>query len=264
MFKNSTIWRSVHAAWELGCDRSMPAILQPDQNRKDQARQAFDELNPLYLLPLWGAIGGIFALLTGGILRYLLPPTGSAILFALLFTIAGEMRTTGRALALNVTFFENICGGRKFAAAREMRHASLKNITGLIALLLAIGILFGKFFCILLVARTGHYGVLSAALVIALGAEALMASEAPATGVPRYCSNARGEYIVALSGFLLLFNLIFLPLTTLIITALAAAVTFFAITLCIKRCNEINSDDMTMTGYLLEFTVWAAAAILIG
>ena len=264
MFKNSTIWRSVHAAWDLGCDCALLKSLQPDRKNPQKDKQAFDELNPLYLMPLWGAVGGIVALIAGKILSYLLPLNGSSILFALLFTFVGELRTSGRALALNVTFFENICGRKNFVTARELRNASLKNITGLIAMLLAIGILFGKFFAILLVARTGHYGVLSAALVVALGAEALMASEASATGVPRYCSKAKGEYIVALTGFLLLFNLISMPLATLIITAAATIVTAFMTVLCNKRCGEINSDDMTMTGYLLEFTVWATAAILIG
>ena len=76
--------------------------------------------------------------------------------------------------------------------------------------------------------------------------------------------KAKGEYIVALTGFLLLFNLISMPLATLITTAAATIVTAFMTVLCNKRCGEINSDDMTMTGYLLEFTVWATAAILIG
>ena len=264
MLKNSTIWRSVHAAWELACDLPMIASLRPDKVDKKLDRQAFEDLNPLYLMPVWGAVAGIFALIAGRVFSYLLPVNGSSILFALVVTFAGELRTSGRALALNVTFFENICGRQKFTVARDLRNPSLKNITGLVAMLLAVGMLFGKFFCVLLIARTGHYGVLSMAMVTALGAEALLASESNAVGVPRYCSNARGEYIVALAGFLLLFNLIVLPLATLITIAVSIIVTACMAVAYIKRCGEINSDDMTMAGYLLEFTVWAVMALLIG
>ena len=264
MFKNSTIWRSIHAAWELTCDLPMIAPLRPDAVDKKLDKHSFDEFNPLYFMPVLGAAAGILALIAGRVFSYLLPVNGSSILFALVMTFAGELRTSGRALALNVTFFENICGRRKFVAARELRNPSLKNITGLVAMLLAIGMLFGKFFCVMLIARTGHYGVLSMAMVIALGAEALLASESSAVGVPRYCSNAKGEYIVALVGFLLLFNLIVLPLATLITVTAAIILTTCMTVLYLKRCGEVDSDDMTMTGYLLEFTVWAVMALLIG
>ena len=107
MFKNSTIWRSIHAAWELTCDLPMIAPLRPDAVDKKLDKHSFDEFNPLYFMPVLGAAAGILALIAGRVFSYLLPVNGSSILFALVVTFAGELRTSGRALALNVTFFEN-------------------------------------------------------------------------------------------------------------------------------------------------------------
>ena len=76
--------------------------------------------------------------------------------------------------------------------------------------------------------------------------------------------RARGEFIVAIGGFLLLFNLIFLPLPTLICAGLSALLTIIFMNLFINRCGELHSDDMTMVGNILEFAVWVTAAILIG
>ena len=262
MFKNSSLYRSIYAAWELSCDRALPSALRPDAQKKS-ARVA-EDVNPLYFMPLYGALAGIAALIAGRILAYLLPVNGSSVCFALLVMIFGELRTSGRGLALNVTLLDMLTVCKSLPEARENRSSSLRNASGLIALLLAIGLLFGKFAAVFMVARTGHYGVTALALTIALCVEAFLAAEPSASGVPKFCRRARGEFIVAIGGFLLLFNLIFLPLPTLICAGLSALLTIIFMNLFINRCGGLHSDDMTMVGNILEFAVWVTAAILIG
>ncbi len=262
MFKNTIFWRSVYAAWTLACDRMLPAALRPAENFRGE--DGLEELNPLYFMPLWGAFGGLLALIAGSVLSAVLPLNGTAIVFALFIVICSELRTGGRALALNVTFFDKLFDSNNLLQARMQRVSTLKNCSGLIPLLLAIGWLGGKFFAVMLVARSGHFGVTALALTAALSAEAFMAAEPAAAGVPKYCSKARSEYIAALTGFLLLFNLIFLPLATLIAAAAAGVITITALFIALKRFNSIDSNDMTATGGLVEVAVWIVVAILIG
>lgn len=262
MIRNSALYRSFCTAWELACDSLLPTAFQavnPENSDSD-----LEDFNPLYFLPVWGALAGLAALIFGKLAAAVLPVNGSAVIFALTLMIFSELRTSGRGLALNVTMFAALFEHKNFLEARQQRISSLKNTNGVIPLLLAIGILGGKFFAVMLTARTGHFGVAAAAWIIALSAEGLFASEECAMGVPRFCRNAKGEYVVALGGFLLLFNLVFLPLATLIVCASAVAITVITLVLLIKRAERIDSDDMTTTGYILEFAVWAVYAVLIG
>ena len=261
MIKNSSVWRTFYSGWELACDLPLPACCRPAEAASNRQSNAF---NALYTLPLWGAAAGVLALIAGKLLSALLPVNGSALLFAAILMIAGELRSSSRALALSVTFLENICCKKSFIEAQTLRSDSLRNVSGLVPLLWAIFLLAGKFAAIFLTARTGHYGVASAAWVIALSAEAVLAAEPHAVNMPDVCYNARAEYVVAIGGFLLLFNLIALPLATLIAAGAGALITIIMLNLCLRKSNRITSNDMTMTGGLLEFIVWAIAAIMIG
>ena len=262
MIRKSPFWRSLYSAWELACDQALPRFCRPaapeDNNRPENV------FNPLYALPLWGAAAGLTALIVGQILNSLLPVNGTALLFALLITIAGELRTSGRGLALNVTFWESLLQRRNFLQAQTARLDSLSRCNGLIPLLLAIALLGGKFMLILMAARTGHFGIAAAAWVTALTAESMMAAEPSAVKMPHFCRAARAEYIVALGGFFLLFNLISLPLATLIAAGAAAALTFILMNTFLRKTGKIDSNDMTMTGYLLETAVWFCMSVMIG
>jgi hypothetical protein len=132
------------------------------------------------------------------------------------------------------------------------------------SLLLAIILPVGKFFAVYLVARTGNFGMAAAAWVAAAGAEAVLAAEPSAVNVPGFCRNARAEYVAAMAGFFLLFNLVALPLATLIATGLAAVTAIVILNLCLKRFGEISANDITVTGYLLELIVWVIFALMIG
>ncbi len=261
MLEKSSFCRSAYCAWELLCDHPLPgASPMPDSNNKadDYA------INPLYLMPLWAAATGIAAMVAGWFLSQLLPVNGTAIVFAILLTAASELRTSARGLSLSVTFFENIFYGKKFAEAQMLRQSDLKNVGGLVPLLLAIGLLAGKFAAVYLAARNGHFGVATAAWVVAATAEGVMASEPAAVNVPAYCRQVRGEYLVAVGGFFLLFNLFCLPLPTLIATGATAAAAVILLNLALRRSGRVDPNDMTMTGYLLEFLVWTVFAIMIG
>lgn len=262
MIKKSPFWRSLYSAWELSCDWELPHFCRVAISA-DEQRQKF-MFNPLHVMPLWAAVGGLLFLIFGKLLSSMLPVNGAALLFALLLVIAGELRTSSRGLALNVTFWENLCGNRNFAQAYQNRKDSLRGVSGVIAVLLSIALLGGKFLMIFLVARTGHFGVASAGWVAALTAEAVMAADPNAVKVPGFCREGRAEYIVALGGFLLLFNLISLPLATLVSAGCAAAVVIILINTFIRKCSVISSNDMTMTGYLAELTVWLCMAVMIG
>ncbi|MBR2357091.1 MAG: hypothetical protein IKA65_03580 [Lentisphaeria bacterium] len=259
MIKNSPFWRTLYTAWDLACDRALPRCCRPDAD-SGKTELAF---NALYGTIIWGALGGLLMLIAGRIFSAVLPVNGAALLFALVVLIVSESRTGWRGLALSATFFENIFGGKTFCNAIALRQDDLRNLAGVVPLLLVIFALLGKFFALFLAARAGFYGVVSAAWVIALAAEAVLAAEPAALGVPGYCRNARSEYIVALAGFFLLFNLISLPLATLIALGGSAFLTIVLMNLFLKRCGKIDSNDMTMTGYLLELAVLAIFALLI-
>lgn len=259
MIKNSPFWRTLYSAWQLVCDYPWPISWRPVDG--EHGSQAF---NALYALPIIGAAGGLLAIVLGAFLSWVLPLNGAAIIFALILTALGEMRTSARALALNVTTFEQLFAGKSIAEARQLRSFTLSSASGVVPLLLAVGLLGGKFFAILLAARTGHFGIAGAAWVAALSAEGVMASEQHAMNVPQICREAKGEYIIAVGGFFLLFNLIALPLATLVAVLLAAVITISVLNLCLKRTGKITSNDITLTGYLLELAVWGVFAILIG
>jgi len=260
MIKNSSLWRTFYAAWDLACDLPLPAACRSVTDSW-QNQYAF---NALYAMPLWGALAGLAAVILGKLLNVLLPVNGSALVFAAAVMICSELRTSSRALALNVTFFENIIGKKSFAEAQMARLDSLRSVAGLVPLLLAIFFLAGKFAAVFLIARTGHYGVAAAALVITLSGEAVLAAEPGAVNVPDICRAARTEYIVAIGGFLLLFNLIFLPLSTLVVTGISAAVCITMLNCCLRKSARITSNDITMTGGMLEFIVWVVTAVMIG
>ena len=259
MPNKSSFKQTFFTAWELACDHKLPGMTTVDNRKNGQEQYIF---NPLYALLLWGAAFGIIALIAGAILNVVLPVTGAAILFALIATLLSEMRTSGRGLALCISSFEELFAGRSFVEMRTLRTSFLRGLNGLIPLLMAVALLGGKFFAIMLVARTGHWGVTSMAMVAALGVEAWLSSEPSAIGVPRYCSEARQEYIIALAGFLFLFNLIALPLATLLAVAVSAVVAIATMNLCLRRCGEINSDDMTAAGYLAELAVWVVVMLM--
>ena len=66
------------------------------------------------------------------------------------------------------------------------------------------------------------------------------------------------------AGFFLLFNLIYLPLATLIAFGISALLVIVSMNLFLRSDGRIDSNDMTMTGYLLELIVLFVYAILIG
>ncbi|MBE6370103.1 MAG: hypothetical protein E7056_08100 [Lentisphaerae bacterium] len=260
MLKNSPIWSTMLDAWDLFCDHPLPRALPTHTDSSDGGKL----FNALHFLPLWGAAAGLAAVILWKILYAVLPLNGAALLLALAIVAAGEFRCSGRALALSVTFLENISGGKKFAEAQTMRSASLKDSSGVIPLLLAGGMLGGKFFAVWLTVRAGHSGVLGCALVAALALEALLASEPAAEGLPRSCEGARSEYILMLSGFLLLFNLLALPLPTLLGCGASVVIGIWLFNSFLRSSGRITSDDITMSGYFTELAVWFVTAVMIG
>ena len=258
MIKNSPFWRSMYTAWELACDQALPRFCRPEAASE---KQEF-VFNPLYGTVIWAAAGGLIMLVLNRILNSLLPVNGAALLFALIAVLVSEIRTGWRGLALSVTFFENISGGKTFCNAIALRQDTLKNLTGVVPLLLTIFALLGKFSAVFLTARAGFAGVISAAWIAALAAEAILAAEPAALGIPGFCHHARSEYVVALAGFFLLFNLVSLPLATLVALGVSAFLTILLLNLFLRRCGKIDSNDMTMSGYLLELAVLAVFALL--
>ena len=261
MWKNSSVWQAFYTAWGLFSDCSLPGSWQPRGGSQSNS-YAF---NPLYAVPVCAAVCGIIAAVLGRFLSSFLPANGTALIFAAAIVISGEMRTSSRGLALNVTFFEQILNRRSFAEARALRQDDLKQ-SGVVlsSLLLAIILPVGKFFAVYLVARTGNFGMAAAAWVAAAGAEAVLAAEPSALNVPGFCRNSRAEYVAALAGFFLLFNLVHLPVAVLVSTAAAAVTVMVMLNLALRRTGAVDSNDMTMTGYLIELEVWLATAILIG
>ena len=261
MWKNSSVWQVFYTAWGLFCDRPLPNSWQPKTVRQNDSFN----FNALYAVPVWAAVCGAIAVLLGRFLSVLLPANGTALVFAAVIVIAGEMRTSSRGLALSVTFFEHILDRRSFAEASALRQDDLKQ-SGVVlsSLLLAILMPVGKFFAIYLAARSGSFGTASAAWVAAAGSEAFLAARPQSVNVPAFCHVARSEYIAVLTVFFLLFNLVHLPSAVLVAVAAAAVTVMIMLNLALNRAGSVDSNDMTMTGYLIELEVWLATAILIG
>ena len=249
--------RTLCDSWDLVCDYPLLKAVCPEGKSGYWC-------NPLYLLPLWAAVGAVAAGVLGRFLTWLLPANGSALVFALVLLIVGEMRTTFRGMALSISFLENFIYGRKFAECRILRQSDLRNISGVVPLLLAAAFAGCRFFALYWAARSGCYGVVGAAWLIAVGAEGFLAGEPAAVNMPDFCRQVKNEYIVMTAGFFLLFNLIYLPLATLIAFGISALLVIVSMNLFLRSDGRIDSNDMTMTGYLLELIVLFVYAILIG
>ena len=261
MKNNSSFKRTLCAGWDLLCDQPLPKICYPAENSGKPGQYLF---NPLYTLPIFAAAAAVLAGLLGRFLLWLLPVNGAALIFAAVMFVACEMRTTFRGMALSVSFLENILYGKSFVESSMLRKDDLRSINGLPALLLAAAFAGCKFFALYLAAKSGNYGIAGAAWLIALAAEGFLASEPAAENMPFFCSQAKGEYIVAIAGFLLLFNLIHQPLATLISAGVSAILVIAMMTLLLQKTNRITSNDMTMTGYWLETAVYLIFAVMIG
>ena len=115
-----------------------------------------------------------------------------------------------------------------------------------------------------LAAKSGCFGVIGTAWLIAFGTEGFLAAEPSAVNMPTFCSTAQSEYIVAMAGFFLLFSLIAMPLATLLAVGTAAVLVITFMNLLLKNSGKIESNDMTMAGYLLETLVLLIFAIMLG
>lgn len=261
MKNSSPFRRTLCDGWDLICDLALPAYCYPAASSDNRSKYLF---NPLYLLPVWAAAAAVVAGLFGRFLAWLLPANGMALVFAILMFVACEIRTSFRGMALSVSFLENLLYGKKFAEAAALRKSDLRNISGVAPLLLAVAATGVRFFALFLAAKSSNYGALGAAWLIAFSAEGFLAAEPAAVNMPSFCSQAKGEYIVAIAGFCLLFNLVFMPLATLIATGAAAVLVIAMMNLLLKNCNRITSDDMTMTGYFLELIVLLIFAVMVG
>ncbi|MBE6402277.1 MAG: hypothetical protein IKD10_10375 [Lentisphaeria bacterium] len=257
MKNSSSLKRTLTDSWDLVCDLPLFKAVSPEGKSGYLC-------NPLYLLPLWAAAGAAIAGLSGRFLAWLLPVNGAALVFALVLLVVSEMRTTFRGMALSVSFLEKFIYGKKFAESRMLRQSDLRDITGLVPLLLAAAFAGCRFFALYWAAKSGNWGVIGAAWLIATGAEGFLAGEPAAVNMPGYCSSAKTEYIVMTVGFFLLFNLIYLPLATLIAVGVSAAVVLVLMNMFLRSDGRIESNDMTMTGYMLELIVLFIYAILIG
>ena len=67
-----------------------------------------------------------------------------------------------------------------------------------------------------------------------------------------------------MAGFFLIFSLIAMPLATLPAVGVAAVMVITFMNLLLKNTGKIESNDMTMTGYLLETAVLLIFAIILG
>lgn len=248
-------------SWDLVCD--LP-LFKSAASGKDSDRNSGYLCNPLYLLPLWAAVGAIAAGIFGRFTAWLLPANGAALVFAAVLFAACEMRTSFRGMALSISFLEKLLYGRKFAECRMLRQSDLREITGLVPLLLAAAFAGLRFFALYWAAKSGNYGIVGAAWLIAIGAEGFSAGEPAAVNMPHFCYQAKNEYIVMAAGFFLLFNLIYLPLATLIAAGASALLVMVLMNMFLRSDGRIDSNDMTMTGYLSELAVLFFYAILIG
>ena len=64
MFKNSPLYRSVYAAWELCFDWHLPMAMRPDPDKK--SARVEEIVNPVYFMPIFGALAGLLGLLIVG------------------------------------------------------------------------------------------------------------------------------------------------------------------------------------------------------
>ena len=151
-------------------------------------------------------------------------------------------------------------GTTSWNAVRYRRHISFRTILPLLAAAFA-GL---RFFALYWAAKSGNYGIVGAAWLIAIGAEGFSAGEPAAVNMPHFCYQAKNEYIVMAAGFFLLFNLIYLPLATLIAAGASALLVMVLMNMFLRSDGRIDSNDMTMTGYLSELAVLFFYAILIG
>ena len=261
MKNHSSFRRTLCDSWDLFCDlplfRSAPA--------EEDSRYADEYLcNPVYLLPLWAAAGAVIAGLFGRFAAWLLPANGAALVFAAVLFAVCEMRTGFRGMALSISFLEKLLYGKKIAECRIQRQSDLREISGLVPLLLAVAFVGLRFFALYQAAKSGNYGIIGAAWLTAAGAEGFLACEPAAVNVPAFCRQAQGSNVVLTAGFLLLFNLIHLPLATLIAVGISAMLVTVLMNLFLRSDGRISSNDMTMTGYLLELIVLFCCLIMIG
>lgn len=261
MKTKSLLKRTLCDGWDLICDRSLPAFCRAAESSGRRTEYLF---NPLYAPLLWVAAAAVAANLAGRFLAWLLPINGAALIFAFIMLIICEIRTSFRGMALSISFLENLLYGKSFAECALLRKDDLRNISGVPALLLAAAGSGCKFFALFVAAKNGHYGVVGTAWIIVIAAESFLASEPAAENMPSFCSQAKGEYIIAIAGFLLLFNLIFMPLATLIAAGAAAMLVIGLMNIFIRTSGKITSNDMTMTGYWLETAVYLIFAVMIG
>lgn len=261
MKKSSPFQHTMCDSWDLICDLTLPEFCYPADKSASRSKYLF---NPLYCLPLWAAAASVAAGLLGRFLAWLLPVNGAALIFAMMIFIACEIRTSFRGMALSVSFLENLFYGKKFAGAVALRQDDLRTVSGVAPLLLAVAAAGSRFFALFLAAKSGNYGAIGAAWLIAFSTEGFLATEPAAINMPVFCNQAKGEYIVAIAGFCLLFNLVFMPLATLIAAGVSAIFVIAMMNLLLKNCDRITSNDMTMTGYFLETIVLLIFAVMVG
>ncbi len=259
--KNSPFWRAMFNAWELAFDIPLPNSWRPEPaNHSVSAAETGDGMI-LYALPVWGALGGVAALVLAQMLHAWVPATGAAIVFGLFWVWLGERRTGSRGLALAASVGEGLLAGENWRAATAGRKNAIRQLAGPYANLLVVGMLALKFFAYFQCFRTGHPGFAGAVLVLALGAEASLAALPEAVHMLPGPRTTSISILLALSGFFLLFNLISLPLPTLIALGGAAALTGLLAGERIRGQGQIDPDDMTLAGYGVE--LWALAVVLL-
>ena len=261
MKNSSPFRRTLCDGWDLICDLSLPKSCYPADSGRGRTQYSF---NPLYSVVLWAAFWAVAAIILGKLLTALLPGNGAALLFVIIISIASEMRTSFRGMALTVSCLENLFSGKNFTQSLLLRQSDLRNISGVVPLLLAVAFAGCRFFTLFLAAKSGCFGVIGTAWLIAVGAEGFLAAEPAAVNMPKFCSDVKSEYIVAMAGFFLIFSLIAMPLATLLAVGVAAVMVITFMNLLLKNTGKIESNDMTMTGYLLETAVLLIFAIILG
>ena len=261
--KNKSMLKSTLCdGWDLICDHRLPEFFYPPASSAGN-RNAY-LFNPLYAIVLWAAAAAVFSAIFGRFLTWLLPVNGAALVFALVTMIVCEMRTSFRGMALSISFLENLLYGKSFAESSMLRKDDLRNISGVAALLLAAASAGCRFFALFMAAKSGNYGSVGAAWMIAVAAEGFLACEPAAENMPAFCYHAKGEYIVAAAGFCLLFSLVFMPLATLVAAGVSAVLIMVVMNTLIRNTGRITSNDMTMTGYWLELVVLLIFAVMMG
>lgn len=255
--KNSFFRQIAARSWELACDHAPPGSLH-GKNTDIPLPYA------VYVLPCWGALTALAALLFGKLLTVFFPASGGALVFAAVMLFLGEWRTSFRGLALTVSTADLLLAQRSWRTAVRGRTGNIRQLNGIVADLATLILLTVKFTALTHCFRLGVPWFAGIALTAALTAEGFLATRPDAAGNPGMLpGGGTPEAVLLTGGFFLLWSLIFLPAPTLFGIGPAALTAWGIAQETLHDRGRLVSDDITFAGYLGEFQMLLAVQILL-